>query len=69
MSFCLKAVVQLFVFWLLPYPIKQPKSQQNNVLQVGRAKSMTEKITEGHGSGEQLPKMREHGRFLGAAWD
>lgn len=22
-------------------------------------KSMTEKITEGHGSGEQLPKMRE----------
>jgi len=31
------------------------------------AKSMTEKITEGHGLGEQLPKMREHGRFLGAA--
>ena len=39
MSFCLKRSAQLF----------DPAAGVGNVLQVGRAKSMTEKITEGHG--------------------
>ena len=30
------------------------------------AKSVTEKITEGHGPGEQLPKMREQWKIFGS---
>lgn len=68
-------LAQLFVFWLLPYYVKQHKSQQNNVLQEGRSKKpawrqtgMTEKITDGHGHRGAAPKNAgAKGRFLGAA--
>ena len=50
----------LAFYSLIPIAIGTVKRKnKSNVLQAGGAKSVTEKITEGHGSGEPLPKMRE----------